>query len=321
MVWIDGQLWMCGVIGLYNGGVGGVANGRSPFTAMVSEKLDVSRFTMHDGPATDVFRAIAATPDGLFVTGYSHSFHPWPRGASDEADASTSSLLALMLPWEGRIRFHEASAGRQPQPGALSPKWGSYFVTPRVRATSQFTMETNQSLFAGLAQGNLTNASSSAPLIVPEDYTTSAQSFTYAPQFFTPAEFKQLEFVPDSLITDLSSYMDYYQVPRGIDVDGDDLTTEMEFFMGTNLLVPELGVIEFAYLIDEETSAPIVQFSLPRSSFAGSSIPDVYSSIDLAGFDLRLDVSVYSEPIDARTDRLFLELPAPVDNEFYKLSF
>jgi hypothetical protein len=321
MAWVDGNLWMCGTIGLYNGGSVGSANGRAPFTAMVNEKLDISRFVMHDGPASDEFRAIAATPDGIFVTGYSHSFHPWPSGASDEADASISSLLALMLPWEGRIRFHEASSGRQPEPGTYSPRWGSYFVTPRARATSQFTIETNQSLFAGLAQGNLTNASSSAPLIVPEDYTTTAQSFSYAPQFFTPEEFKQLEFVPDSLITDLSSYLDYYQLPAGVDVDGDDLTTEMEFFLGTDLQSPEWGVIEFAYLIDEETSEPIVQFTLPRSLLAGSSIPDVYSSIDLAGFDLRLDVAVYVEPVDAQTDRLFLELPAPVDKEFYRLSF
>lgn len=101
----------------------------------------------------------------------------------------------------------------------------------------------------------MTNATSSTPLIVAEDYTTSSENFTYSPVFFTPEEYKQPEFVPKSLVTDLSSYLDYYQVPTGMDTDGDGLSTEMEFFTGTDLLRPEGGVIDFTYLIDEESSA------------------------------------------------------------------
>jgi hypothetical protein len=192
MEWIDGQMWVCGQMGIFNaGGVGGVGDGASAFTAMISEKLDVSRFVIHAGPATDSFHDLTATPDGVFVAGVSQSFHRWPLGASDEGQGNPMSLIAMMLPWEGKSRFHPISAGAPRENTAgLEPDRGSYFILPRVRAITQHTINTNQSLFAGLGQINLTDAATTSRPIVTEPFTTTSSDFLLTPVLYTPRNTK-----------------------------------------------------------------------------------------------------------------------------------
>ncbi|MCP5528588.1 MAG: PQQ-binding-like beta-propeller repeat protein [Verrucomicrobiales bacterium] len=324
MAWVDGQLWVCGQMGLYNaGGVGGVGAGASAFTAMISEKLDVSRFVVHAGPATDSFQDIEPTEDGLFVTGFSGSFHPWPGGATAEGQQNPGSLLALMLPWEGRTRFHLASAGHPPDNVFGTPAQGSFFITPRVRAVSQFTSDTYETLFAGPGQINLTEDRALPLTILAEDYLMSPADFPLAPTFIEPAEFKSLEFLPRSLITDLASYLQWHQIDAEDDQDGDGLTAREEFFLGTNTSGLNTGAIAFDYLIDETTFEPFVRYTLTRSKLAGNALPSVYSTAEPGhpeGFQFREEVSSSTEPFDDERDWLFLELPAPAPWQFYQLA-
>jgi len=321
MTWADGNLWVCGRIGLYNAGSGSIANGASAFTAMISEDLDVSRFVIHAGTSTDFLNSIETTPHGLFVTGYSRSFHPWPFGASGEADLTRGSLLAMMLPWEGRIRFHDISAGRQEPANALNPSSGSYFMTPRVRATSQFTIETNQSLYPGLAQDNLTLSASDSRLALATPFTPVENPLSYNPTFIDPFEFKSLEFLPESLITDLASYLQWWQVEGGEDGDADGLTTEMEFYLGTSGLIPDFGVIDFDTFIDADSGELNARFTFPRSFIAAPALPVVRAGNDLIQFDPREDVNAFAAPLDSRREEITLELPILGDREFYRLHF
>lgn len=311
MAWVDGRLWVCGQIGLYNaGGVGGVGAGASAFTAMISEDLDVSRFVIHAGPATDSFHAIKPTANGLFVAGYSTSFHPWRTGAAAEGEGNPGSLLAMVLPWEGRTRFHLASAGRQPDDSTLTPSQGNFFVTPRVRAASQFTADSHQSLFGGLRGENLTDDRTRALTILAEAYTVSPSDYPLTPVFIEPAEYKSLEFMPRSLITDFSSHLNWHQIDATSDSDGDGLDAEAESFLGTDSGLLDEGVVRFDYLAGPTPEESIVRFTLPRARLAAPRVPQVQSGADPATLDLREDVNVIAEPLDAEREELKLEQPA-----------
>ena len=322
MTWADDHLWVCGRIGLFNAGAGSIADGDSAFTAMISENLDVSRFVIHAGPSHDSLNSIEATPHGLLVTGISNSFHPWPSGASDQRDVTPGSLLVMMLPWEGRIRFHEGSAGRQLPVTGPEPKSGSYFVTPRVRAASQFTIETNQSLFPAINQDNLTQFGSDARMVETASFDLEENEiFLLRPTFFDPYEYKSLEFVPESLITDLGSYLQYWQLEGGQDPDGDHLTTEMEFYLGTSGRIPDFGIIGFDVVPDPASGDLQAQFTFPRALMAAPALPEVRSGNDLSQFDWRDDVSASFAPLDADRESVTLELPVLSEKEFYKLAF
>lgn len=322
MVWVDGQLWVCGQIGLFNSGsVDGTAEGASAFTAMLSEKLDVSRFVIHAGPATDAFETIEATANGLLVSGFSGSFHPW-LSTGNEGEGNPGSLWVAMLPWEGRMHFHQASAARRLPDFTPAPDAGSHFVTPRVRATSQFAGDTNQRLFAGLSQDNLTASGSDTRLIGAEDYTPTESTFSLAPTFFDPEEYKSLEFIPESLITDMDTYLQWWQIEPGDDGDGDGLEPEAEFFLGTSVRESDFGVFDFEYLTDETSGDPFVRFTLTRSHLAAPALPAVRSNDDLlSDSGPRTDVDARTEPLDASRDRLILELPAPEPKQFFWLEF
>jgi hypothetical protein len=256
MDWVDGNLWICGQIGIFNAGsVGGVAEGASAFTAMVSENLDVSRLVIHAAPSTDSFDSIRATDNGLLVSGLSNSFHPWPNGASDEGQQTPLSLVTLMLPWEGSMRFHDASSGRQAPADETEPKAGSFYMTPRVIATSQFTIETNQGLFQGPGLASVTESSSLSSVVLKESYTTNTSVLALSPVFFDPHEYKSLEFIPKSLITDYSTFLQYYQLDSTDNSDGDPFDAEAEFFLGTSPVAADWGVVEFTRFIDETPSS------------------------------------------------------------------
>jgi hypothetical protein len=322
MTWADDHLWVCGRIGLFNAGAGSIADGDSAFTAMISENLDVSRFVIHAGPSSEALTSIEATPHGLLATGISNSFHPWPSGASDQRDVTPGSLLVMMLPWEGRIRFHEGSAGRQQPITGPEPKGGSYFVTPRIRAASQFTIETNQSLFPGITQDNLTQFGSDGRMAETRSFgLVENEVFILLPTFFDPFDYKSLEFVPESLITDLGSYLQYWQLEGGQDPDGDRLTTEMEFYLGTSERFPDFGVIHFEVGPDPVSGDLLARFTFPRALIAAPALPEVRSGRSLLQFDRRDDVTASSEHLDAHRETITLELPAPSEKEFYHLVF
>jgi len=322
MAWVDGQLWVCGQIGLFNAGtLGGVGNGASAFTAMLSEKLDVSRFVIHAGPATDSFNAMVPTPHGLFVAGQSGSFNPWPLGASGEGGNSPRSLLAVMLPWEGRARFHLASAGAQPADPGPDPVRGSYFVLPKVQAASQFTLNTNQSLFAGLGQINLTDDAAGAGAVIPEPFITTANTFPLTPVFIQPKAYHAFEFMSRSLITDLDSYLQWHQIDDTFDGDADGLPADAEFFLGTDSLKADFGVIHFDHLLDDRTGDPFVRFTMPRSKLAAPRVPAVLANTELNGFIERGDFTSSTDPLDADREWLYLEGPALQIREFFRLDF
>ncbi|MBB5352814.1 hypothetical protein HNR46_003062 [Haloferula luteola] len=316
MTWIDGNLWICGNVGLYNsGGISGAeADGESGFTAMVSENLDVSRFVIHAGPSTDRFHEIEVTTDGLLVVGSSRSFHPWPSGAGGEDSVTPTALMVAMLPWEGRTRFHLASAG------SSGDDAGTVFVFPRIRAVSQYTMATNQGHFAGLGLLNITESTSSRPVITPGAYAATHQDFSMWPNAIEPFEFKSLEFLPRSLITDRASFMEWYQMDGSFNGDGDAFPAGTEFFLGTDPGKPDFEVIGFERFLDDITGDPWVRYRLPRSLMSGDEVPGVGSSHLLEAWEDRDDVSVFTEPRDSKTETLRLELPAPEPKAFYRLS-
>ena len=228
----------------------------------------------------------------------------------------------MMLPWEGRIRFHEGSAGRQRPLTGPEPKSGSYFMTPRIRAASQFTVETNQSLFPGLNRGNLTQFGSAARMVETRSFDLEESAFlSLNPTFFDPYEYKSLEFVPESLITDLGSYLEYWQLEGGQDPDGDQLTTEMEFYLGTRELSPDFGVIDFEVVPDPLSGDLQARFTFPRALIAGPALPEVKSGHNLLQYDPRDDVTASSAPLDATRETITLELPALTGKEFYRLAF
>jgi len=322
MTWSDGNLWLCGHIGVFNGsGAGSIGYGASAFTAMVDDKLGVSRFVIHAGPASDFFNSIVATEDGLLVSGLSDSFHPWPNGASGEGQATPGSLITTMLPWEGRTRFHLASAGN-PEGNVVGAEAdrGSFFVTPRIRAVSQYSFNTLQLVSGG--GNNLTSDFSGSVIINVTDVPMTRGDFAFAPAFIDPEEYKAIEFMPRSLITDESTYLDWYQVGQAEDDDGDGLTSAMEFFLGTEPGVADFDVIGFEYLpADNEGGNAMVRYTMPRSLLASGILPTVLSSPDLEAFAPHTDFSAGTAPRDAKRETLTLDIPAPDASRFYRLKF
>ncbi|MEM9079471.1 MAG: hypothetical protein AAGC74_02130 [Verrucomicrobiota bacterium] len=325
MAWFDDNLWICGQAGIFNAAnVGGVGNGASAFTAMVSPNLDVSRFTLHAAPSTDSFHTIEASNKGLLISGYSTSFHPWPIGAGSEGTGTPGSLLTLRLPWEGRLLFHPSSAGRQFAPNSsFTPDRGSYYAYPRVITTSQYAFSTNQSLFAGLGQINITENSSSSPTVLVTDVTMSTSSFVLTPVFTQPSEFINIQFMPESLITDFNSFLEFHQIDSDSDGDGDGIDAPREYFHGTSPYLPDNPLIDFAYLIDEFTEEPFVRFTMPRSHLVGTSLPTVFSSpdLDILNFLPRSDLTTNTIPLDNNRDTLSIDLPADEVKQFFQLEF
>ncbi|MDP0491195.1 MAG: hypothetical protein Q7Q71_09130 [Verrucomicrobiota bacterium JB023] len=327
MTWADGNLWVCGQSGIYNaGGVGGTAQGSSAFTAMISPDLNVSRFVYHATPSSDSFHTIEATEKGLLISGYSTSFSPWPLGAGREGTTTSGSLLTLMLPWEGRMLFHPASAGRQldSESAYPLPDRGSYYAYPRVIATSQYSLATNQGTFAGLGQIDITENSAYSSTISVTDITMEANPVSFfTPTFIEPEEFKSIQFMPESLVTDFDSFLKWNQIEPDSDGDGDGITAPREYFHGTNPYQRDEVQIDFEHLIDSETTSPFVRFTMPRSHLANGVLPDVFSGPDLnlGNYLLRSDVSSDTAPLDDDRDWLFLELPAEDAEQFFQLEF
>lgn len=288
---------------------------------MIDEKFHVSRFAIHAGPATERFSTIKSTSDGLLVSGMSRSFHPWPNGASSEGESTPPSLLTAMLPWEGRTRFHLASSGAKVEQSD-EPDRGSFFVTPRSRAASQYTINTNQGIFDGLGQIDITNDIEARLTITPSDIAMTQGDFLLQPVLVDPGEYKALEFMPRSSITDEQTFMDWYQIDPEANNDGDPYPAAIEFFLGGDPLRSEFGLINFEYLpAEEEGEVDQVRYSFPRSKLAGNSLPGVFSSLDLNGFLPRTDYTIGSDPLDSTRDLIQLTLPAPEDRIFYRLGF
>lgn len=324
MKWDDGYLWVCGQMGIFNrGSVGGVAEGASAFTLRFDRNFNVDRYAVHAGPGTEGFRSLLPTENGLLVTGTSKSFHPWPGGASETSVVAPGSLLVAMLPWENKINFHNASAGKKTVADRVGDvAAGSYFITPRVLSARQHTQETNQGLFAGLGQANVaSNRNRRASVMVSDLVVSDRSTFIISQSFGELEEFKALEFVPESLITNRETWKRWWQVDGSNDQDGDGLDADAEFFLGTSPGVKDVATFTFEYLYDDATEENFVRFTMPRAKLASPELPGVYSDEAFEFTSLRDDVMSDVESLDTERDTVILELPATEAKQFYQLVF
>ncbi len=315
LVWTEEGLWLCGEMGVYNGGQPSRFNGSSGFSLFFDPQLNPGRFALHGGNARDSFDRLIIMEDGPLLSGVSRSFHPWPGGSSGEDDFSSPAVHWLVkLPWEGRLDFHQVSNAAQSVEGFLG---GSYYVYSRVvSGLLSGDLDINQPVYDshGRGDGRLSDANS---MMLVEDKvpvaTTSTMTFSSA----DVDEVKALDYQPKSLITNQQTYFDWYQLNADDDTDADEMSAELEFFFGTDPTQLEANSLDHR-LIEGETME--VEIRMTRSKLAEDVTPSVLSSVDLIRGFPRNDVTLEIEPFDSERDLLILKLPAPEDRQFYEVS-
>jgi hypothetical protein len=266
MTWADGSLWIAGKIGSPGGSI--ITSGQSAFTARLTPELGVTRFAIHAGASADFIGAIAPGGDGLLACGWTRSFLPWPAGAANENAPSPVARLVMKLPWEGLLRFHELSNGKQPAADDPAPVRGSHYVYPRIIAASDTT------LFRATSPPDSTDpdapdtriASGALPMTVSDLELIPGLFPPAAPAKITPLAHHQIEFVPSEVIDGFASYHDYHQTDTTEDGDNDGLDLATEFYHGTDPFVSNSIALQMT--THPLTGAPTLSF--PRSELAAA---------------------------------------------------
>jgi hypothetical protein len=266
MTWADGSLWIAGKIG--SPGISIVTDGQSAFTARLTPELGVTRFAIHAGASADFIGAIAPGGDGLLACGWTRSFLPWPAGAANENAPSPVARLVMKLPWEGLLRFHEFSNGKQPAADDPAPVRGSHYVYPRIIAASDTT------LFRATLPPDPIDLDAPPVHLAGDALPFTVSDLVLIPGFFppaapakiTPLAHHQIEFVPSEVIDGFASYQDYYQTDTTADSDNDGLNLATEFYHGTNPLVS--NSVSLRMTTHPLTGAPTLSF--PRSELAAA---------------------------------------------------
>ena len=263
MLWADGALWIGGNIGAPGSSI--VTDGQSAFTARLTPDLGVTRFAIHAGASADFIGALAHGGDGLLACGWTKSFLPWPAGAANENAPTPVARLIMKLPWEGLLRFHDLSNGKQPAADDPAPVRGSHYVYPRIIAASDTTLFSARFPSSGDLPDTLVPASD-LPMIVSDLALIDGFFPPNAPPKITPLAHHQIEFVPEEIVEDFASYTNYHQIDPDEDSDNDGLDLATEFYHGTDPFVSNSITLQMT--THPLTGAPTLSF--PRSPLASA---------------------------------------------------
>lgn len=294
LLWHDGNLWAAGHLGLFSG----ISQNASAFTARLTERLGVTRFSLHAGPGGEEIEAIAPAHQngGVIAVASAASFIPWPTGATDHL--GTKSRLILNLPYENLARYHRLSAGSNDDPRAEEQTVGTHFIEPLIvpitGATDYFRGETDPAFTANI--------------LTLEDDTLTA-----IPADIETFEYLAIEDAPASAITNTTDYFKWSQLDPEGNEDGDDLTNREELFWGTDLLEPGSTPGLLSIHLVEFDNADHIELRYNRNKAASDLMPNAEYADVLNLWNPLIGYDIYTTPIDLTTETLHLRFPFPED--------
>lgn len=286
--WANGALWACGELWS--------SPQRQSWVMRVNEKLAISSFVSFDSDSRSIsLHGLGVQSDGIMVTGHTNAGHPWPAGGSDFP-------VALKLPWEGIMRFHQDVPLR------------SEFRRPRVFRSADigdFTSNGVSWVQPTVTSSDLTYTVSSPPWLDPVGYSSA---------IFIP-----LERQDPAAIGSYEQWAYYHQLAApndgpGDDSDSDGVSNGLEAYFALDPHAP--SVLPQLRMETEDIggeNVPVLEFQ--RAAYAGSLGYGLETSIDLAAWGpLPAGFTVETEPAESALESVRVYSTPPDPRRFFRVS-